>query len=44
LEEHHAHGAVQSDFLAGVYSEWALEVGRELEVLQDKGSLHRDLN
>jgi tetratricopeptide (TPR) repeat protein len=28
-------GGVQTDFLAGVYSEWALEVGRELGKLTD---------
>jgi DNA-binding SARP family transcriptional activator len=44
VREARAHGAVQGDFLAGVYSEWALEVGRELEALHDKGRHHRELN
>jgi tetratricopeptide (TPR) repeat protein len=31
-------GGVQTDFLAGVYSEWALEVGRELGKLTDSAA------
>jgi tetratricopeptide (TPR) repeat protein len=44
VREARSHGAVQSDFLAGVYSDWALEVGRELEALLDKGERNRELN
>jgi hypothetical protein len=39
VREARSHGAVSGNFLAGIYSDWALEVGRELEVLHNAGGL-----
>lgn len=39
-----ARGGVQGDFLAGVYSDWALEVGHELEGLLEMSGHRRELN
>jgi hypothetical protein len=41
VAEAREHGAFRGEFLKGVYSEWALEVGRELEMLGGHG---RDLH
>jgi tetratricopeptide (TPR) repeat protein len=41
---HGTHGAVQGDFLEGVYSDWALEVGHELEALNSPNGRNLELN
>jgi tetratricopeptide (TPR) repeat protein len=41
---HGTHGAVQGDFLEGVYSDWALEVGRALEALNSPNGRNLELN
>jgi tetratricopeptide (TPR) repeat protein len=44
MREARSHGAVQSAFLEGIYSNWALEIGRELEASLDVNRHPRELN